>query len=110
MKIMSKKAAYPLLGLLTVAAMLPSEWDKKVVDMNITHLDDNDIKWADYAFISAMIVQRDSARQIITICKELGTKVVAGGPLFTTEPDEFDDVDHLVLDEAEVTLPLFLGD
>ena len=110
MKIMSKKAAHPPLGLLTVAAMLPSEWDKKVVDMNITHLDDNDIKWADYVFISAMIVQRDSARQIITMCKELGTKVVAGGPLFTTERDEFDDVDHLVLDEAEITLPLFLED
>jgi radical SAM superfamily enzyme YgiQ (UPF0313 family) len=110
MKIISKKAAHPPLGLLTVAAMLPSEWDKKVVDMNTTPLDDKDINWADYVFLSAMIVQRDSASQIITKCKELGTKVVAGGPLFTTEPDEFDDVDYLVLDEAEITLPPFLED
>jgi radical SAM superfamily enzyme YgiQ (UPF0313 family) len=110
MKIISKKAAHPPLGLLTVAAMLPSEWDKKVVDMNVTPLDDRDIKWADYVFISAMVVQRDSVRQVITMCNELGTRVVAGGPLFTTEPDEFDDIDHLVLDEAEVTLPPFLED
>jgi radical SAM superfamily enzyme YgiQ (UPF0313 family) len=110
MKIISKKAAHPPLGLLTVAAMLPSVWDKKVVDMNTTPLDDKDINWADYVFLSAMIVQRDSASQIITKCKELGTKVVAGGPLFTTEPDEFDDVDYLVLDEAEITLPPFLED
>jgi hypothetical protein len=62
MKLISKKAAHPPLGLLTVAAMLPSEWDKKVVDMNVTPLDDRDIKWADYVFISAMVVQRDSVR------------------------------------------------
>jgi len=110
MKMIAKKAAHPPLGLLTVAAMLPSEWDKKLVDMNVTALDDRDITWADYVFISAMVVQRDSARQIITTCKEFGTRVVAGGPLFTTERDDFDDVDHLVLDEAEVTLPPFLED
>jgi radical SAM superfamily enzyme YgiQ (UPF0313 family) len=110
MKIMSKKAAHPPLGLLTVAAMLPSGWDKKVVDMNITPLDNKDIEWADYVFISAMVVQRDSVRQIITMCKKLCTKVVAGGPLFTTEFEDFNDVDHLVLNEAEVTLPPFLED
>jgi len=57
-----------------------------------------------------MSVQRDSAHQIITRCKEGGLKVVAGGPLFTSEYEEFDLVDHFVLNEAELTLPLFLAD
>ena len=110
LKFISKKASFPPLGLLTVAAMLPAEWEIKLVDMNVTTLTDEDIKWADYVFISAMVVQRDSAQEVITRCSRLSTRVVAGGPLFTTEYDEFDGVNHFVLGEAEVTLPLFLAD
>jgi radical SAM superfamily enzyme YgiQ (UPF0313 family) len=90
--------------------MLPGEWDKKLVDMNVTRLTDGDIKWADYVFISAMVVQRSSVKEVITRCKKLDTKTVAGGPLFTTGYEEFDGVDHFVLGEAEVTMPPFLED
>jgi radical SAM superfamily enzyme YgiQ (UPF0313 family) len=110
MKIISKKAAFPPLGLLTIAAMLPEEWQMKLVDMNITSLTDDSIRWADYVFISAMVTQRASAKDVIAHCRELGTKIVAGGPLFTTEYEELEGVDHFVLGEAEITLPLFLKD
>ena len=110
LKFISKRAAFPPLGLLTVAAMLPPEWDLRLVDMNIESLRDDDLLWGDYVFISAMSVQRDSAKNVITRCKSLGKKVVAGGPLFTACHDEFEGVDHFVLNEAEITLPPFLND
>ena len=110
LKFIRKKASSPPLGLLTVAALLPSEWEKRLVDLNVTELADQDLKWADYVFVSAMIVQRDSAQSIIQRCRSIGVKVVAGGPLFTMEYDQFPDVDYFVLNEAEETLAPFLMD
>jgi len=110
LKFVHKKAGAPPLGLLTVAAMLPAEWEKRLVDLNVTKLSPADLTWADYVFVSAMVVQRDSAREIITRCKQAGVKVVAGGPLFTMEHDQFPEVDHFVLNEAELTLQPFLSD
>jgi radical SAM superfamily enzyme YgiQ (UPF0313 family) len=110
LKFTSKKAAYPPLGLLTVAAMLPPEWDKRLVDMNVRKLKDKDLLWADYVFLGAMSVQKESVKTVLARCRELGVKVVAGGPLFTNDYVEFADVDHLVLNEAEITLRSFLSD
>ncbi|MCX6645927.1 MAG: B12-binding domain-containing radical SAM protein [bacterium] len=106
----SRKAGQPPLGLITVAAMLPQEWEKKLVDMNVTSLRNEDLEWADYVFISAMSIQKKSSLELIARCKEKGAKTVAGGPLFTADFEDFGDVDHLVLNEAEITLPLFLED
>lgn len=105
-----KRASMPPLGLLTVAALLPAEWELRLVDMNVTRLRDQDLTWADYVFVSAMIVQRDSAHAAIARCKAAGRPVVAGGPLFTGEYAAFPEVDHFVLNEAELTLPPFLAD
>jgi len=110
LKFIHKKSAYPPLGLLTVAAMLPEPWEKRLLDLNVTRLRESDLAWADYAFISGMVVQRDSAHQIVARCKKAGVKVIAGGPLFTSEYQEFPEVDHFVLNEAELTLPPFLED
>jgi radical SAM superfamily enzyme YgiQ (UPF0313 family) len=110
LKFVRKRASFPPLGLLTVAAMLPTEWSKRLVDVNVTRLTDEDLAWADYAFISGMVVQRTSAQHIIGRCKEAGICVIAGGPLFTSEYEQFENVDNFILNEAELTLPSFLED
>lgn len=105
-----KKACYPPLGLCTVAAMLSSTWEKRLIDSNITPLTESDILWADMVMISAMNVQEVSVRQILSRCRALGRTTVLGGPLVTNEPERFDEVDHLILNEAEITLQPFLKD
>ena len=110
LKFVNKKASLPPLGLLTIASMLPESWDRRLVDLNVSPLTTKDIAWADMAFISAMAVQQESARKIITLCNKAGLKVIAGGPLFTSEHEAFPLVDHFVLNEAELTLQPFLND
>jgi len=110
LKFISKKAAVPPLGLITVSAMLPAEWDKRLVDMNVSPLLTGDIQWADYVFISAMYIQKESVKNVIEECRKNNKKIVAGGPLFTQEYRSFPQVDHFILNEAEITLPQFLHD
>ena len=110
LRFISKKAAFPPLGLLTVSAMLPAEWNRKLVDMNVTPLDSEDIRWANYVFVSAMITQKDSVAKVINECIKHQTKIIAGGPLFTQDYTSYPQVDHFILNEAELTLPLFLKD
>ncbi len=110
-KFINKKAAYPPLGLLTIASLLPKEWNLKLVDLNIRPLLEKDLRWADMVFISAMDIQKKSVNEIISRCKKVNTKVIAGGPLFSSDPKEYINlVDHLILNEAEITIPKFLRD
>ncbi|MCX6256969.1 MAG: DUF4070 domain-containing protein [Bacteroidia bacterium] len=110
MRFISKKAAVPPLGLITVSAMLPATWQKKLVDLNVSDLLISDIAWADFVFISAMYVQRESVNKVIKECVRQKKKIVAGGPLFTQDFNDYPEIDHFILNEAEITLPLFLKD
>ncbi len=110
LKFIDKKAGNPPLGLLTIAAMLPHGWEKRLVDVNVQSLTDDDLKWADWVMISGMVVQRDSAHELIDRAKAAGKTVIAGGPLFTGEYEDFPTVDYFVLNEGEITLPRFLFD
>jgi radical SAM superfamily enzyme YgiQ (UPF0313 family) len=110
LKLAHKRASSPPLGLLTVAALLPREWEKRLLDLNVTRLTAKDLSWAEAVFVSAMLVQKESARQVISLCRQAGVRVIAGGPLFTSEFEQFPEVDHFVLNEGELTLPPFLSD
>jgi len=100
-----RKAAFPPLGLLTVSAMLPKEWERRLVDMNVEELWPEDIEWADIVMVSAMIVQRESLEAVVALCRKLGKKVAVGGPYVSTSSERLPDADHIFIGEAETTLP-----
>jgi radical SAM superfamily enzyme YgiQ (UPF0313 family) len=110
LKFIRKKASLPPLGLVTVAAVMPERWQKRLVDVNTRKLTAADLEWADLAFIGGMAVQSESAKDLIARCQKGGVRIVAGGPLFTIERERFPQVDHFVLNEAELTLPAFVAD
>lgn len=110
LRFVSKKAAVPPLGLITISAMLPKQWHKKLIDLNVSKLQKTDLGWADYVFISSMYIQKKSVNEILKACQEQGVKIVAGGPLFTQEYQNYPEIDHFVLNEAEITLKPFLAD
>lgn len=109
-KYFSGMVSFPPLVLLTISSLLPKVWNKRLIDMNATDLTDEDIKWSDYVLINAKITQAKSANKIIGRCKTLNAKTIACGPLFTSNDEYYKNVDHLVFDEAEITLPQFLND
>jgi len=110
LRFVAKKAAFPPLGLLTIAAMLPRDWHLKVVDLNVARLDDRDLRWADWVLLSAMIVHRESVREIAERCAVAGRRIIAGGPLFTTGHESFPEIPHFVLGEAEEIMPQLVAD
>jgi radical SAM superfamily enzyme YgiQ (UPF0313 family) len=109
-RFVSRKASMAPLGLLTVAAMLPPDWDLKLVDLNVTRLKDEDLQWADYVFVGAMLVQRESVHEIAARCAALKKTLIAGGPLFTTGHEGFPEIGHFVLGEAEELMPQVVED
>jgi len=99
----------PPMILLKIASLLPREWNKKLIDMNNRVLKDEEICQADYVFITAMLNQRKSTSKVIAKCKKLNAKIVAYGSLFTSSDEYYRNVDHLVLDEAEIPTTQFLN-
>ena len=110
LRLVGKRCAFPPLGLLTVAAMLPAEWEVKLVDTNVEPLEERDIAWADWVFLSGMVVHRDSAHAIARRCAAAGVPVLAGGPLFTACRAEFPEIGHFVIGEAEDVMPQVVAD
>jgi radical SAM superfamily enzyme YgiQ (UPF0313 family) len=98
------------LGLLTVAAMLPRTWDLRLIDTNVSRLTDDDLKWADYVMISAMIVHKESVNRMVERCRALAKVIIAGGPLFTTGHQAFPHIQHFVLGEAEEIMSELIAD
>jgi len=105
------KAMAPPLGLITVAALLPAEWELRLVDLNTRKLTEQDWEWADLIMFSAMLVQKESLLALIREAGKRGKTTVAGGPYPTSVPEEILEagVDFLVRGEAEDSLPLFLS-
>jgi len=105
-----KRSAYPPLGLLTVSAMLPPRWERKLVDLNVEELRDKDIAWADVAFLSAMLVQGPSLAQLISRCRKAGLRTVVGGPVTSADNPSYEGADHVVRGEAEGIIEELVSD
>ena len=110
LRLAGKRAAFPPLGLLTVAAMLPADWNLRLVDVNVRALTDADLEWADWVFLSGMIVHAPSAHEIAARCVAMNRPLVAGGPLFTTGHGAFPEIRHFVLGEAEEVIAQLVED
>ena len=100
----------PPLGLITVAAMLPREWEIQLIDRNIEELDISLWEWADLIMVGSMLPQQRDAIQLIREARQRGKTVVVGGPDPSGSPHVYREASHLVLGEAELTLPRFLED
>jgi len=105
-----KRCAFPPLGLLTVSALLPPEWERRLVDLNVQRLKTSDLDWADMVFATAMLVQKESLREVVKLAKARGKRVVLGGPYVTSTIEALPDADHIFRGEAEQTLPEFVAD
>ena len=111
LELVNRKVLLPPLGLVTVAAILPQEWNFKLVDRNIRDITDAEWEWADIVILSAMIVQKADLLDQIKVAKQHGKLVAVGGPYPTSVPHEVQNVgaDFLILDEGEITLPMFVA-
>jgi radical SAM superfamily enzyme YgiQ (UPF0313 family) len=96
-----KRSAYPPLGLLTIAALLPAHWNKRLIDTNVFPLTDADLKWADVALLSGMLVHKQDVLSILARCRDHGLQTVIGGPITSSVDELSQHADHVVIGEAE---------
>lgn len=110
LSLVGKRAVMPPLGLLTVAALCPPEWDLRLVDLNIEELSRADLEWADLCLISGMAIQHESMIETIERCRAAGVPTAVGGPHATSSKEKFENASYLVLGEGELTFPRFARD
>jgi radical SAM superfamily enzyme YgiQ (UPF0313 family) len=105
------KSLAPPLGLITVAALLPRQWDCRLVDLNTGPVTEEDWRWADLVMVSGMLIQQDGLLRLVREAKARGKTVAAGGPYPTSVPQKVLEAgaDVLVRGEAEEIMPLFLS-
>ena len=110
LELVGRKALLPPLGLITVAALLPENWELRLVDCNIRDVSEEDWSWADLVMISAMLVQKPDLARLIEQANAHQLPVAVGGPFVSSTPDaaELQHAQYLILDEGEITIPLFL--
>lgn len=110
LELIDRKVLLPPLGLVTVAAILPQSWEFRLVDRNIRAVTEEEWAWADLVILSAMIVQKEDLLDQIREAKRHGKRVAVGGPYPTSVPDEALEAgaDYMILDEGEITLPMFV--
>jgi len=109
-RLIGRQTFMPPLGLLTVAAMCPREWNMRLVDLNFEKVSESDLAWADLMMMSGMVIQHRSMMETIALCKQAGVPTVIGGPHATSSPEKFADASYLVLDEGEITFTAWLKD
>jgi radical SAM superfamily enzyme YgiQ (UPF0313 family) len=100
-----KRSAYPPLGLLTIAPLLPEHWNKRLVDLNVRPLTEPDLEWADVALLSGMLVHRDGLLNILARCRARGLRTVVGGPATSSLQELGHHADTVVIGEAETVVP-----
>ncbi len=105
-----KRSAYPPLGLLTIAPLLPEHWKKRLVDINIRPLVDADLEWADLVLVSGMMVHKPSVLEILARCRARGLRTVIGGPITSSVEELREHADHMVIGEAEDLIPGLMRD
>jgi len=101
LRFLDKDAPHPPIGLATLAAHLPQEWEFRIHDLHLGPVSDESIRWADAVLLSGMLVQVQSMREVIRRARLLGKTTVVGGPAVTTSPESFADATHLFQGEAE---------
>ncbi|MGB3293211.1 MAG: DUF4070 domain-containing protein [Phormidesmis sp.] len=108
--LVNRKVLLPPLGLITVAAILPQTWEFKLVDLNIRAVTEDEWAWAELVIFSGMIVQKADMISMVKAAKRRGKQVAVGGPYPTSVPEEMREAgaDYLILDEGEITLPMFV--